>query len=250
MGTIKTFALAAGMSLVAMAASAATLDFTNLKTFTTGGASASSSSASGTIGGGVSAVTWTLTPSVTPMKYNFSAASGAPAALQGTDKGFDGTAAGKAALQASSGLKLDGDGIGIRNDEITFGERVTLTFSKAVKITGIHVLDLFFGTHNGEQGFEIANVTGDLITSLTANQRKEVAPNHGYRFGSTDSNGFTVTSLTFRASATNAFGDDGVRDYALAAVDYEIAPIPLPAGGLLLLTALGGLAAARRRKQA
>ena len=249
MGTIKTFALAAGMTFVAMAASAATLDFTDLNTFTGSKAiSANSTGASGTIGSGVAAVTWTLSPSVTPMKYNFSSTSGAPAALQGTDNGFDGSS--KAALQASSGLKLDGDGVGVSNDEITIGQFVTLTFSKAVKITGIHVLDLFWGEHQGEIGFEIAKVSGDLIASLTADQRKEVAPKTGYRFGSVDSNGFTVSSLTFRASATNLFGDDGVRDYALAAVDYEVAPIPLPAGGLLLLTALGGLAAARRRKQA
>jgi hypothetical protein len=249
MGTIKTFALAVGMSFAAMAASAATLDFTDLNTFTGSNAiSANATGASGKLGSFASTVTWTLTPSVTPMKYNFKSNSGAPLALQGTDNGYDGT--GKAALQAVSGLKLDGDGIGVRNDEITSGEFVTLTFSKAVKVSAIYVLDLFKGRFNGEVGKEIARISGDLTESIIATQTKSTGNNSGYQFANVDSNGYTVTSLTFRAGATNQFGDDGVRDYALAGLDVEVAPIPLPAGGLLLLTAIGGLAAARRRKQA
>ena len=243
MGTIKTFALAAGMSLVAMAASAATLDFTDLKTFTGANAlSATASGASGRIGSGAAAVVWTLSPSVRPMKYNFSTQSGAPAVLQGTDNGFDGDD--KAALQASSGLKLDGDGIGVRNDENSETQWLTLTFSKAVKITGIHVLDLFFGVGKG-LGAEVAAISGDLVDSLMADQQVGVAPRQGYRFKAVDSKGFTVTSLRFDPAGMR---DDSQIDFALAAVD--VVPIPLPAGGLLLLTALGGLAVARRRKLA
>ncbi len=61
--------------------------------------------------------------------------------------------------------------------------------------------------------------------------------------------------------AANAFlgmGDDGQTNYNLTWLQSEgggqnlvtVAPVPLPAGGVLLLGALGGLAVARRRRKA
>ncbi|PZQ94881.1 MAG: hypothetical protein DI533_21095 [Cereibacter sphaeroides] len=247
MGMIKSITLAAGFSLAgAFAAGAATLDFTDLATFTGPNALyANNASASGTIGTGLSKVTWTATASQTPMKYNMPDGNGV---LSGYDNGYDGAAGSKAPLQVLSGLKLDGDGLGIGDDEITIGERITITFDKAIRLTGIYVLDLFQGIHEGQFGQEIAYSTGDFLFSLTGTQNKGTGNNAGYKFAAVDSGDFNVTSITFRAKATNAFGDDGKRDYALAALDFEIAPVPVPAAGLLLLTAVGGLAAARRRK--
>lgn len=247
MGMIKSITLAAGLSLAgAFAAGAATLDFTDIATFTGPNALyANNAAASGTIGAGLSKVTWTATASKTPMKYNMPEGNGV---LSGYDNGYDGRPGSKAALQAESGLKLDGDGLGIGDDEITIGETITVTFDKAIRLTGIYVLDLFKGMHEGELGKEIAYSTGDFLFTLIATQTKETGNNAGFKYAAVDSGAFNVTSITFKAKATNQFGDDGKRDYALAGLDFEIAPVPVPAAGLLLLTAVGGLAAARRRK--
>lgn len=47
---------------------------------------------------------------------------------------------------------------------------------------------------------------------------------------------------------------DGIRfsskDYSMEFANLTVAPIPLPAGGVLLLTAVGGLAIAQRRRKA
>lgn len=61
-----------------------------------------------------------------------------------------------------------------------------------------------------------------------------------------DLSGFgSITRLLFDDSSTAA----GV-GYANFSFDQVAAPVPLPAGGLLLIGALGGLAALRRRKLA
>ncbi len=49
---------------------------------------------------------------------------------------------------------------------------------------------------------------------------------------------------------TSPMGGGSVNGFDVDAVGVTPAPIPLPAGGLLLVTALGGLALARRRKAA
>lgn len=64
-------------------------------------------------------------------------------------------------------------------------------------------------------------------------------------------------NFSFLVSAGQTFGffilsKDGMEGAAMASIFGEVdpAPVPLPAGGLLLLGAIGGLAAVRRRKAA
>ncbi|WP_209509842.1 MULTISPECIES: VPLPA-CTERM sorting domain-containing protein [unclassified Ruegeria] len=66
-----------------------------------------------------------------------------------------------------------------------------------------------------------------------------------------------VTTLNSTFTAANTSGQNLVFSWAGVAntggnvgFDFDVAAVPLPAGGLLLLTALGGLAVARRRKTA
>lgn len=250
MGKITTLALATSLSLsAAFAANAALLDFTDLDTFTAPDATATTSSASGMIG----SIKWTLTPSVTPMTYNFD--SSAPAPLAGPEGGFNGVA-----KPVGTGLAFEGDGIGIINDEVSGGnpiETLVLSFSDRVQIKGLHFLDLFFSTPDMPNGngdrHEAVNVfdtvTGMLLATFVSDQLLINAAGTnggnaigGYKFGDLD---WIGKSLTFRVAGSR---DDTSRDFALAGVN--VSPIPLPAAGFLLLTAIGGLAAARRRKSA
>jgi len=57
---------------------------------------------------------------------------------------------------------------------------------------------------------------------------------------------FGVTSITFESGGT---GNKGNARFDFVA-GTPVSPIPLPAGGLLLVAALGGIAALRRRKVA
>jgi hypothetical protein len=231
--TIKSLALSSAILLAGgLGANAAVIDFTALGTFT-GATYADASGASGVIDG----VTWTLIPNPTPIRYNLPKGNGL---LTGADKGYDGIA------KPGSELAFEGDGIGIKDDEVTLqkDEYLTLTFSKAVKIKSLHFLDLFYSRLGTEQ----VDVSGDLTALISSDQLLE--PGTGGAIGGykkqTFANSGPVFSITFRPTGTTKEADDGSADFSLAAV--EIAAVPVPAGGILLLTALGGLAAMRRRK--
>ena len=137
----------------------------------------------------------------------------------------------------SFGLAFDTDGFGIRDDEIGPRESITITFASAVKITAFAFLDLFESMMTPGTGeFGVATINGmDYKVGFTGD-------NSGY--AEMFISPMATTSVTFTSTSNN--DDAGVLDGALAAL--EIAPIPLPAAGLMLLTALGGVAALRRRK--
>lgn len=224
--SIKTFLLASGIAMGGVAgASAATLDFTDFGSYI----GYNASGATGSIG----SVDWTL-----------SAVGGALKVDTNPDVG-DSTG-------ISLALATDGVGVGSGDDEVTNNdEALLLEFSRAIKVTAVHVLDLFFSVQ--PPGLELAlaydDATDTMIVQLAAGVPLGDATG-GYAMGSFAE--FAVKKMRFEAGGT-ADNPTGTFDFALAAVEYaasegnEPDPVPLPAGGLLLLGALGGLAALRRR---
>lgn len=161
-----------------------------------------------------------------------------------------------AAVPASAGLALDNDGVGVvgegSRDEVTNGnESLLLEFTDKVKLTAVHFLDLFVG-NKAEFSLTRNGATNQLIVKTVAVDGID-SGNAGY--ATSDEASFLgnaiVTSIRFVAGAA-ADNNDG--DFALAAIEYDadFAPgiIPLPAGGVLLIGALGALGLVRRRKTA
>jgi hypothetical protein len=59
-----------------------------------------------------------------------------------------------------------------------------------------------------------------------------------------------VALVSFSNFTSGTFDSVSFYSHGAAAFEFGLAPVPLPAGGLLLIGALGGLAALRRRKTA
>lgn len=216
----KTLKLAVPALLAGtVAVSATTLDFTG----------------AGWESGSIGTNGWTLT--------------GAPgAALEGD--AIDSPATNAAVAAAGLDLALEFDGIGVDSnvstDEVDGTDTLTLSFDRKVKITGVYFLDLYFTIDKitGEiADLEQAGITNGASTEVVDAQRR-------FRIAG----GFGEASMKMTGDTFTFFdpsgGNDavGVGDFALAAV--TVAPIPLPAGFLLLGTALGGLGVARRFKKA
>lgn len=141
-------------------------------------------------------------------------------------------------------LACDNDGIGIIDDEISnpdgVSQSVTVTFSDEVLLVGFAGFDLYA---DGPGEALIVNGTGMAYGG-------ELSADGGNGWGYSGSLNLVGSSFTFTVDVNNDLA--GVADGALAALDivYEMAPVPLPAGILLLGGALGGLAMTRRRKAA
>jgi hypothetical protein len=223
-GVVAGVVLAVG----ATAASATTIDFTKASTGTSGTA--------GNVG-------WTLTA--------------------GTNVGIAGTANnsqlfdGQGSNLASTGLALQRDGYGVRSaldkqtsdDEISSmkkgSEYLQLTFDWAVKLTGASFLDLFIAANGDfEEGYAETD-DGTIIAFSAADLANSGGSRRAGYAGGTFA-GIITQSIKFYIGLGN--DAQGVADGALASVD--IAPVPVPAAGLLMLGGLGGLAALRRRKTA
>jgi hypothetical protein len=209
--TLAAFVTMAG----AMGAAAATIDFTDEGSYTI-----SDDLATGTTDG----IGWTLdsNPADSRLRYT---------------QEFDGDAA------PVTPLALENDGIGVSlrlpDDEVSFpSESLTMTFDATANVTGFYFLDLF-----GDETVDIYDENNVLLTTVTAASADGDNSVGGYTYWAFDA---SVTSLTFVPGPLN--DSVGRPDYALAGVD--LAAVPVPAAGLLLLTALAGLGLARRRKSA
>lgn len=154
----------------------------------------------------------------------------------------DSAPASAAADLASVGLAGDFDGIGIKNDEVNGAEFLTLTFDREVKITGVFFLDLYISRKDATD-FETAGMdNGSTTLNFDA---QEVFSNDalGGGFGNfaTSMKGQTFTFF-------DVAGNDNIGEGDFALAGLTITSVPLPAGVLLLGTALGGLGLTRRRK--
>jgi len=141
--------------------------------------------------------------------------------------------------QASHGLACLGDGIGIRNDEITQGgrQRLTVTFANEVNILNISVLDLF----GSERGGETALI---MEAGGTVNSYTPTPGNLGVAGGywETGFSAFVVTELVLFSP------DDGFSDYAFGSIEIEDSSIVAEPGSLALMGfGIIGLALMRKR---
>lgn len=110
-------------------------------------------------------------------------------------------------------------------------EFITFTFARAVNL-----LTVFFRNVDRNDQFDYSINGGDFVNSVTI----------GTDTNSFDFNREGVETLVIRASGTLFTDGAGNDDFSIRKI--EVTAVPLPAGGLLLLGALGGLAALRRRK--
>ena len=129
-------------------------------------------------------------------------------------------------------LAGDGDGIGMGDDELQFGERIQVSFLPDVLVNTIYLLDLFSGEKAKYR------LDGESWT----NNIEGIGGNWGLleiTTGSTDYDSWV------RFGTQN---NQGSWDYAVAGMD--VAPVPEPSTFILLGAGIAGLAFYRRKKNA
>lgn len=150
------------------------------------------------------------------------------------------------ASSSAHDLACDGDGIGIRDDEITQAggsfdaledEWLLLIFNSAVNIDSIELLDLFGAEGSGEHAV-IWDGTNSMVVDSSGAAGTSANDNGGYF--NVAGLGVTTKILGFRGYT------DGFSDYALASISYERAELPEPETFALFGLGLIGLVMSRR----
>ena len=136
--------------------------------------------------------------------------------------------------QPDNGLTCLGDGLGVGSsnpDEITQNstQSITVSFAEAVDVNDILLLDLFSSEESGERA--VINGTQYYGDNLLAGG-----------FYATGFTGKNIYSLLFTGNI------DSFSDYALAGIDVELSPVPVPGAAILFGSALLGFFGFKRRR--
>lgn len=160
---------------------------------------------------------------------------------------------GPVALTNGDMLLGQNDGIGIKDDEISNPppQSVTITFKTNVRLKSVYFLDLYKAELVDDAEVAYVGLGGsiDPLSIVGSVTGTETMPDSGppTSDGLAELTGLNVIGSQFTFWVNPLANDErGRPDSALAAID--VAPVPLPASGLLLLGAAGGMAALRRRK--
>ena len=208
-------AAAAALLACGVSAHAAVIDFTDAAIAPVG--------SKGPYSGSIGATSWTLT--------------GFPVQVQAPE----------ACTSAVPDLACDNDGIGIAGPEITGNGRAyaTVTFSRQVALVGAWFLDLFVAADGSNAEIAYISKDGNSIPGAVAVTADLTFPNDN---GFKKADGFKLVGTTF-TFFVDPVGNDNVGRPDAALAGLEIAPVPLPAGGLLIASALGGLGLMRRKQK-
>ena len=160
----------------------------------------------------------------------------------------DGTAPGGPITFEGTNLALDGDGIGIgNNDEVNGPEVLTITFDQDVNVSAISFLDIF---RNSPTAGEQADINFFADGGASLGGLSVFAPNPDLTGGYAEAIGLGyngVRSLTIVAPTGPGINDGGNNDVALAAL--SVSAVPEPATWLMMIMGFGLVGVASRRRK-
>lgn len=168
--------------------------------------------------------------------------SGAPGDLSFNDSFYER----RGCRAADADLACAGDGLGVigseNQDEVDFGEFITVSFSEAINVTDVYLLDLFFSDEGNLDETETA-VISDGETPSLAFAQDEYKVNGGFLATGYTAQG--VTTLVFTSLFSFA-------DFAVAGLEIQSSDVQVPLPGSLILFGSGllCLGAMKRRKKA
>lgn len=154
--------------------------------------------------------------------------------------------------ESATTLTVAGGSLSFSNDDGATG-RGTLTYTNVGDIElgpdPFFLFDVGFFDNDAVARFEVvATDTGGGTGSFEEILSEGFSPQLFFSefSGSVDFNSISTLSFTIDSADVNGFGSTPNLDGSLNAI--SIGAVPLPAGGLLLLSALGGAAVMKRRK--